>query len=216
MNKEFNVNAVNEEFKKILIEEGFSVFKIADIYNKINKSLLIYVFFLTDFELNRFLEEQKVHAEELYNDLLKKINISFEVKKVYFYFKSDEGAKREVQALKRSGRRAKDLSVKKDYDSVEINNAFKNILNEEGASVYKIIDLYAQFNKSLLIYIYFLTDLELNRFSDEQRNHAEKIYIDLLKNNNIIPTFIEQTEFHWDSDENVQKNYGGNYFYATR
>lgn len=106
--------------------------------------------------------------------------------------------------------------MEKDFDLKIINDFFKMNLKEEGITVFKIINSYAKFNKSLLIYVFLSTNFELNQLSEEQKIQIEGMYINLLKKYNIIPAFIERTEFHLDSDENVQIKYGGNYFYATR
>jgi hypothetical protein len=49
-----------------------------------------------------------------------------------------------------------------------------------------------------------------------KREEIQAIYIDYLKEHGYMPNEIEIVRFHFDSDENVQKNYDGSYFYATR
>ena len=93
----------------------------------------------------------------------------------------------------------------------------KQILNEEyNFNIYKIIDMYMDFDKSYDAYLYLKTDEELRLLTENQRKEIETIYLNCLKKYGYMPNEIIETIFYFDSDENVQKNYDGNYFYATR
>ena len=85
-----------------------------------------------------------------------------------------------------------------------------------GISIYDIIGAYMGFNKSYDAYIYFKTDAELHAMTAAKKKEIQAIYIDYLKKHGYMPDEIETVRFYFDSDENVQKNYEGNYFYATR
>ena len=83
-------------------------------------------------------------------------------------------------------------------------------------NVYDIIGAYMGFNNSYDAYIYFQTDAELHAMTAAKKEEIQAIYIDYLKKCGHIPNEIETVRFYFDSDENVQKNYDGSYFYATR
>ena len=44
----------------------------------------------------------------------------------------------------------------------------------------------------------------------------KSIIFDYFKNNGYFPDEVQDIILYFDSDENVQKKYKGNYFYATR
>ena len=90
-----------------------------------------------------------------------------------------------------------------------LNNACK-------FNVYKIIGSYMDSHKLYMAFIYFKTEKELKAFSEEELSQIKESIVGFLKNKNYIPDEITETIFYFDSDENVQKNYKGNYFYATR
>ena len=82
--------------------------------------------------------------------------------------------------------------------------------------IYKTIGSYFQFDKSYMIFIYWKTDKELDLITDTVKQKIKKIIIDYFSKNNYYPKEVEDVIIYFDSDENVQKNYAGNYFYATR
>jgi hypothetical protein len=90
------------------------------------------------------------------------------------------------------------------------------LITIHGINIYDIIGAYMGFNKSYDAYIYFQTDAELHAMTVDKKEEIQAIYIDYLKKHGYMPNEIERVRFYFDSDENVQKNYGGNYFYATR
>ncbi len=80
--------------------------------------------------------------------------------------------------------------------------------------IYKIIDFHRDYEKNYMAFIYVKTDQKLKSLTDSEREKIKSIYKEFLKE--ILPYKIENYYFYFDSDENVQKNYKGNYFYATR
>ncbi len=93
----------------------------------------------------------------------------------------------------------------------------KELLNTKyGYNIYKIIAFCAEKIDIYMAFIYLKTDDELKLLSDSEKDKIKSIYIDYLKEKGYIPDKIKKNIFYFDTDENVQKHYGGNYFYATR
>lgn len=90
------------------------------------------------------------------------------------------------------------------------------LIQEYDYKIYKTIGSYFLFDKSYMIFIYWKTDKELNLITDTVKQKIKKIIIDYFSENNYYPKEVEDVIVYFDSDENVQKNYAGNYFYATR
>ncbi len=91
----------------------------------------------------------------------------------------------------------------------------KELLNTKyGYNIFKIIDCLSE--KIYMAYIYFKTDEERMALTDSEKEKIKSIVIEYLETTGEIPNEIERTIFYFDSDENVQKNFGGSYFYATR
>ena len=90
------------------------------------------------------------------------------------------------------------------------------LITVHGINIYNIFDAYMGFNKSYDAYIYFQTDAELHAMTTAKKEEIKAIYIDYLKKHGHMPDEIETVRFYFDSDENVQKNYDGSYFFATR
>ena len=90
------------------------------------------------------------------------------------------------------------------------------LIQEYDYKIYKAIGSYFQFDKSYMIFIYWKTDKELDLITDTVKQKIKKIIIDYFSKNNYYPKEVEDVIIYFDSDENVQKNYAGNYFYATR
>lgn len=90
------------------------------------------------------------------------------------------------------------------------------LITVHGINIYEIFDAHMGFNKSYDVYIYFKTDAELHAMTAAKKEEIQAIYIDYLKQHGYMPSEIETVRFYFDSDENVQKNYAGSYFYATR
>ena len=87
---------------------------------------------------------------------------------------------------------------------------------EYGICVYEIYGVYYDFVKTYVAYIYFKNNEELAALTAEKGDEIKSIYTSYLQQNGYMPGEIEVLHFHFDSDENVQANYGGNYFHATR
>lgn len=82
--------------------------------------------------------------------------------------------------------------------------------------VYKIYGMFYDFCKTYHAYIFFKTNDELSALTDEKKEEIKSIYVGYLQENGYMPGEVEQIRFRFDSDENVQAYYGGNYFHATR
>lgn len=89
------------------------------------------------------------------------------------------------------------------------------LIQEYSYNIYKTIGSYFSFDKSYMIFIYWKTHKELDLITDSDRKKIKKIVIDYFLENNCYPNEVEDVIIYFDSDENVQKNYNGNYFYAT-
>ena len=91
-----------------------------------------------------------------------------------------------------------------------------NILNQNyDFKVFKIIDAYMEFDKSYMAFIYSKTENELSLISDDAKKQIKEIFINYLKDKGYFPSLVQDVDLYFDSDENVQNNYRGNYFYAT-
>jgi 5-formyltetrahydrofolate cyclo-ligase len=90
------------------------------------------------------------------------------------------------------------------------------LIQEYNYKIYKTIGSYFQFDKSYMIFIYWKTDKELELITDTVKQEIRKIILDYFSKCTYYPNKIENVTIYFDSDENVQKNYDGNYFYATR
>ena len=92
-----------------------------------------------------------------------------------------------------------------------------NILNQNyDFKIFKILDFYFDFDNSYMAFIYWKTEKELSLITDDAKKQIKEIFINYLKDNGYFPSLVKDVDFHFDSDENVQKNFRGNYFYATR
>ena len=98
-----------------------------------------------------------------------------------------------------------------------VSRKVKELLcTEYDICVYKIIGMFYDFAKAYDAYIYFKTNKELVALTEEKKDEMKSIYVSFLKQHNYMPDEIEEICFYFDSDENVQANYKGNYFYATK
>ena len=82
--------------------------------------------------------------------------------------------------------------------------------------IYKTVDSYMEFNKSYIIFIYWKTDKELDLITDTVKQEIRKTIINHFSGHNLYPNVFEDVIIYFDSDENVQKNHAGDYFYVTR
>ncbi len=110
-------------------------------------------------------------------------------------------------------------SNKKNMD--EITSLARKKLDEwlfiQNYNFFKSMGSWMEFNKNLILYIFFVADVDLklaeqNNFLEITKNQHRIILEGLGVNENDIV----RIEYHFDSDENVQKNYQGSYFYRLR
>ena len=67
-----------------------------------------------------------------------------------------------------------------------------------------------------MVFVFFIDEATLKSFSQEQLKEMEIMFIELLKREKLMPQVIDKIAgFYFDSDENVQKNFHGDYFLAT-
>lgn len=112
------------------------------------------------------------------------------------------------------------------FDSVENSKIVATQIKQDlekrcGHSIFKIDEAYLYANvygeplKHCVTCIFFKTNSELHSL---QLDEIKQIYIEILKEKKLIPERIDESnvEVFFDTDENVQKNYNGNYFYAMR
>lgn len=98
-----------------------------------------------------------------------------------------------------------------------ISEKIRDVLNQDHSlNVYKIIGSLVEFDKTYVAFVYWKTDRELNMITDDIKRKIKHIFLNYLKNNGYFPNEVQDVILYFDSDENVQKNYKGNYFYATR
>lgn len=98
-----------------------------------------------------------------------------------------------------------------------VSDIIKNILNQEyHFRVFKIIGSYMKFDKSYMAFIYWETNKELNMITEDDKESIKNLFFDYFKKNGYFPSEVQDVILYFDSDENVQKKYKGNYFYATR
>ena len=90
------------------------------------------------------------------------------------------------------------------------------LVTVHGIDIYEVTAAYMGFNRSCDVYLYFKTDAQLQALTSAEKEKIQTIYADYLKEHGFMPNEIETIRFYFDSDENVQKNYAGSYFYATR
>ncbi len=97
-----------------------------------------------------------------------------------------------------------------------ISDKVKNVLNEDyHFNIFKIIGSYMSFNKSYMAFIYWKTNEELEMITEDDKERIKNLFFDCFQGNSYFSNEILDVILYFDSDENVQKNYNGNYFYAT-
>jgi len=98
-----------------------------------------------------------------------------------------------------------------------ICDKIKELLEQEyGFKIFDIIASYFDFDKSYMAFIYWKTNKELELITEEVKQGIKNLIIDYLKKRGFYPDEVEELILYFDSDENVQEKYDGNYFYATR
>lgn len=70
---------------------------------------------------------------------------------------------------------------------------------------------------SIDVYLFFDTDKNTNKYeADGTTELVKQKYLDYLNQLDYPKNYLNEVRFTVDSDENVQKNYGGSYFYRLR
>ncbi len=106
------------------------------------------------------------------------------------------------------------MNIKAKLESVK--EKYKMVLLDSNISIYKIITYYINDLKTCMVFVFFDNEKTLNSFSKQKLKELENIFVDLLQKEALMPDIIDNISgFYFDSDENVQKKYNGNYFYAT-
>lgn len=97
-----------------------------------------------------------------------------------------------------------------------VKKKYKTELLKLNICIYEIIIYYIDTLKTGMIFVFFIDEETLKSFSKEQLKEIEIIFIELLKREKLMPQVIDKIAgFYFDSDENVQKNFHGDYFLAT-
>ena len=92
----------------------------------------------------------------------------------------------------------------------------ENLLNQNyNYNVFKTIGSYMEFDKTYMIFIYWKTNKELEMITESIKLKIREIIIEYFSKNNYYPNEVKDIIIYFDSDENVQEKYDGNYFYAT-
>lgn len=72
-------------------------------------------------------------------------------------------------------------------------------------------------NKSLEVWLFFDTDKTVDEYDlNGTTQLVKQKYLDCLTELDYPKDYLDEVHFVVDSDENVQKNYEGNYFYRLR
>lgn len=107
------------------------------------------------------------------------------------------------------------MLIQEKFEEVKLE--FKMKMQEKGVCLHEIIGYYTDKLKHYMIFVFFKTEKELKSFSKEQLESFKSIYINILEEKEIIPNYVTRiVGFYFDSDENVQKNFHGNYWLATK
>lgn len=196
--KRLYTETIKFEMKKILNRRyHYSIHSISGV------PCVTCFYFKRDEELRILSEDQKTEIKEVYLDYLKKkkyVPQRFQESEIEVFFDSIE-----------------------NYSS--LGEQIKNLLNQRyGYNVSTYLGSYSDTNvfgeplKSYMGWVFFQTDKELLSLSEEKKDHIKKLCIQILKEKNYIPHRIKESRIilYFDSDENVQNNFGGSYFYATK
>jgi hypothetical protein len=72
-------------------------------------------------------------------------------------------------------------------------------------------------DKSLIVWMFYETEQTKNDYENNGTNELVNIkYLELLNELNYPSNYLQEVTFQTDSDENVKKNYEGNFFYRLR
>lgn len=97
-----------------------------------------------------------------------------------------------------------------------VKEKFKKALLDKKISVFEIIGYYTPERFEYMIFVFLKTDAEIKKISEDQIKEFRLLYISFLKEEQVYPRHIKWISgFYFNSDENVQTNYQGNYWLAT-
>ena len=126
--------------------------------------------------------------------------------------------------IKSIAKKVQSIFIKESYaeekERIEMENSFLEeiesiLIKEHNYKIYTTIGSYLECKNSYTIFIYWETDKELELITDTVKQEIRKIILDYFSKCTYYPNKIEDVTIYFDSDENVQKNYSGNYYYAT-
>lgn len=201
-----NINTQKQIIKKVkdlIISKGYNINKINAWYYKATSDNIVFeriyratIYFRLNSEINNLSFAQRAEIKNLYISFLKKEGfIPNEIDKVAIFFDSEEIS---------------------EFFNKDIALKAKSLLVNNGYPVFKILDSYDRQSMLYMAFIYFKSDEELKNLSLKTKNAIKELYNGLLLKEKCIPEEISKTIFYFDSDENVQKHYQGNYFYSTK
>ena len=97
----------------------------------------------------------------------------------------------------------------------KIEREYQIKMKTYGIPIVKVVAYYTRKLKACMVFIFFKDEKTLQQFSAQQLDFFKQTYFDFLREKNLMPQYIEVIDgFYFDSDENVQKNFHGNYFIA--
>ncbi len=196
-------DGLSHEIKQLLTLKGYNITKILSWYYKsslddncLQRIYKVVICFKSNNDLSFLDECKKSEIREICCCLLRRKGyMPNDIDKVVIFYDSEE---------------------KSEIYNEQISIKAKNLLNRNGYHVFKIIDSYDRQTNLYMAFIFFKTNDDLNVLSENDKNLIGKIYDEILKNEVNIFNEAVKTIYYFNSDENVQKNFQGNYFYAIK
>lgn len=99
----------------------------------------------------------------------------------------------------------------KDKEQSKYLSDLENALKSKYREIYKFFYIPC-FGKSASLYIFFKTNTELIKY-EYLKNEIKNYIYSYLNSNGYFKKFNDKITIEFDSDENVNKNYEGNYYY---
>ena len=116
-----------------------------------------------------------------------------------------------TQEMKNEYQEARKAMIKQwDYLEKAIPR-IKHWAKKNNCNIYRI-HCVAQFGMSVDIYIFYKTDKELNIYKESNiLDLTKEAFMNILTEIGYVEEFNDKVRFSFDSDENVQRKYLGNY-----
>ena len=104
-------------------------------------------------------------------------------------------------------------------DSIKNTEAeFLNLCLNKGIPIFKIhyVATWEKWDDGIRVYIFTKTIKELQVLYSEGLNEIKLVFLEGLRKNNYPFDSFPNVVFEFDSDQNIQENYEGSYFYRLR